>query len=183
MFKIDLHVHTRYSPDAFTKPSEAISSAVKRGLDGIAITDHDTMRGAWEVAKTCPPDFTVLPGVEIDTSMGHVVALGVAEVPRRNLPPVALMEEIHDLGGIVVLAHPFSLVNLFKRIGGLIKRVDALEVANSRSYLYAVHARKAWECARSYGLGVTAGSDSHIPDTIGDSYVVFNENPGSVEDL
>ena len=55
--KFDLHIHTTCSKhpfwgvDAMNCPKEAIKRAIKLGLDGIAITDHNTTRGGLKISK------------------------------------------------------------------------------------------------------------------------------------
>jgi len=75
MLKYDLHMHTVYSRDGAIKPADAIRIAKKRGLDGIAVTDHDTIRGGLEALKLRPEDLDVIVGAEIKTDRGDVIGL------------------------------------------------------------------------------------------------------------
>ena len=69
--KIDLHVHTFYSCDATTTLEEVVACSRKQGLDGVAITDHDNLKGALRLLRET--EIIVIPGIEVDTSQGHVV--------------------------------------------------------------------------------------------------------------
>ena len=73
--KIDLHVHTVYSYDSLITPKELVQYAKKRGLDGVAITDHDRLDSALKIARET--DLLIVPGMEIESLNGHIVALGV----------------------------------------------------------------------------------------------------------
>ena len=87
--KFDLHIHSNYS-DGRASVVEIINAAVRRGLDGIALTDHDNMRGipaARRYIKEQKLDLILIPGVEVTTSEGHLLVLGVEEPPKRKLTP------------------------------------------------------------------------------------------------
>jgi predicted metal-dependent phosphoesterase TrpH len=77
MIKLDLHVHSKYSDDAVGSPREIIKSLKKKGLQGMAFTDHNTVRGGIEALKIAPKEFIVIPGIEISTADGHMLALNV----------------------------------------------------------------------------------------------------------
>jgi len=84
--KIDLHVHTFYSGDALTSPEEAVLWAARVGLDGLAITDHDTMRGARRALELGRRrGLLVLPGLEVETRGGHILAICPSEPVRPGL--------------------------------------------------------------------------------------------------
>ena len=73
--KFDLHVHSNCSIDGFSSPDMIIRSAIKRGLSGIAVTDHNTGAGVLTVSLKAPEGFIVIPGVEYSTDYGHILAL------------------------------------------------------------------------------------------------------------
>ena len=65
-YAVDFHVHTSYSFDSVTPPKVVIEMARRRGLDGIAVTDHDTIDGAVAtVEANRHSDFLVIPGIEV----------------------------------------------------------------------------------------------------------------------
>ena len=76
----DLHVHTNRSDGTFT-PTEAVDLAVERGLDRIAITDHDTLAGLDEAAAAAGDRIEIVPGIEFSTEYEgtslHVLAYWV----------------------------------------------------------------------------------------------------------
>ena len=182
MFRVDLHIHSKYSRDGISTPRQIIAYALKRGLGGVAVTDHDTLKGGIETMKIAPKDFIVVPGVELSLPYGHILALNVKEMPKKTMIE-ELVDEIHGLGGIAVLAHPFGEVHGCKALDEVARCVDAIEVANAKTLFYERHIEKASALSEQYGKGVTAGSDSHIPETIGDTQLITPSNPEGRDEL
>jgi len=177
MRKFDLHVHTSVSPCSGANPASIVSKAVDRGLDGIAITDHDTVRGVHAVERAAPPDLTILPGVEVTTTTGHMLALGVRDAPSGG-DPITVAEQIQELGGVAVLAHPFDTFrqHYSPPLNDLTNVVDAVEVRNSRCLLPRFNQR-AMEFAVRHGLPVIGGSDAHFPIELGRAVTVTEGEP------
>jgi len=167
--KIDLHVHTHYSRDSLITPEELVIYAKKRGLDGVAITDHDRLDSALKIARET--DFFIVPGMEISSSNGHVVALNVQEVIPKGLGADETVDRIHRAGGIAVACHP---VTFFK--GSLRKHVssrfDAVEVINASSFPFNYSVRNAQKIASRLAIARVAGSDAHYPPEIGYAYTL-----------
>jgi predicted metal-dependent phosphoesterase TrpH len=88
MSKADLHIHTIYSTDGTASVREALEGAVRAGLDVIAITDHDEVRGSLE-ARAISNEYgvKVIPGAEVSTSEGHLKALSKRSNIRRRGKP------------------------------------------------------------------------------------------------
>jgi len=95
-----MHVHSCYSLDSLITPEELVFYAKKRGLNGIAVTDHDRLDGALKIAAET--DFLVIPGIEVRSSEGHVVGLNVKELVSGELSANETANRIHDAGGIAV---------------------------------------------------------------------------------
>lgn len=92
MIKIDPHIHSQYSGDARGTPAEIIRRASSIGLDAVAVADHNTMRGSeLAVKEASGSGITVVPAVEISTSGGHIVALGIQEEIPKGLSPGRLL--------------------------------------------------------------------------------------------
>lgn len=179
--KIDLHMHTHYSEDGTSTLKDVIRSAGKQGLDGVAITDHGTTLGAQRLAKQ--KRLLVIPGIEIETIRGHVLALNVKEPITSKLTLTETVEKIHDCGAIAVIAHPAALLKT--GLGQIVEAdsgIDAIEVINSASFPFFVSTYLARRLSRRLGLPETAGSDAHHPDEIGRAYTLIeaNSNPDDV---
>ncbi|NIR87586.1 PHP domain-containing protein [Candidatus Bathyarchaeota archaeon] len=174
--KIDLHIHTCYSYDATTTLREVIAYAKKRGLDGVAITDHDTVEGALKLAQKNTADLLIVPGVEITTQRGHILALNVtAPIPPR-LRTLETIQRIHEIGGIAVAAHPAVFYK-----GGIRRKIvsgfDAVEVINSTAFPFFLSTQLSQKLAFSLNLPQTAGSDAHHPSGIGLAYTLIEADP------
>ncbi len=164
--EFDLHIHSRYSYDSFLSPGKIIEIAASRGLSGIAITDHNTIKGAKEARALSSGNFMVILGAEIDIEGCQLLGLFLKEeVNSRN--PEDIAKEIKQQGGIVVLAHPGKeSTDIPDRILGL---VDAVEGFNARlRNTVTVNANKiAYQIAEVRGLPMIAGSDAHFGFEIG----------------
>ncbi|HEX9429136.1 MAG TPA: PHP domain-containing protein, partial [Candidatus Bathyarchaeia archaeon] len=79
--KLDLHVHTSRSSDAFTSPEGLPAICRDRGLDGLAITDHNVL------AQDLDDELVILPGIEISSRDGHIIGLGLSDPIPRGLSP------------------------------------------------------------------------------------------------
>ena len=170
--KIDLHVHTCYSYDAVTTLKEVIVYSKKRGLDGVAITDHDTLAGALKLRNS---DLIVIPGIEITTLHGHLLALNVTTPIPPKLDINETIQRIHEAGGIAVAAHP----TLFYKSAPSQQTAfyDAIEVMNSSSVPFQLSTRLNRKFATRLNLPQTAGSDSHYAPEIGAAYTVIEADP------
>ncbi|HLE75655.1 MAG TPA: PHP domain-containing protein, partial [Candidatus Bathyarchaeia archaeon] len=94
--KVDLHVHTVYSRDSLITPEDLVFYAKKRGLTAVAVTDHDRVDGAIKIARET--DFLIIPGIEVSSRNGHIVALNVQEPVPRGLSADETVDRIHEAG-------------------------------------------------------------------------------------
>jgi len=172
--KADLHVHSTYSADSIITPKELVFYAKKRGLNAVAVTDHNQVDGARKIAEET--DFLIIPGTEVSSSEGHIVGLNVHEVIPRDLTASETVDKIHDAGGIAIACHPFAL---FKGSVGnhVTERFDAVETKNASSFPYKTSTRKANLLAERFRLAKVAGTDAHIGQAIGFAYTVIEAEP------
>ena len=182
--RIDMHIHTWYSPDASVDPAKINDVLRAKQLDGVAIVDHDTFKGCLEARKNT--EKIVVPGMEISTSSGEILALFLQEeIHEKELAVV--VDKVREQGGLVILPHPFDLfrkrtfhVDRFSR-RELREMVDAIEVLNSRCLLNYFN-DKARRLADDLVKPATAGSDAHTSYEIGRSYTIFDQ-ADSLEDV
>jgi predicted metal-dependent phosphoesterase TrpH len=169
--KIDLHVHTHYSYDSLIKPKDLVFYAKKRGLDSVAITDHDRIDSALKIAKET--DFPIVPGIEISSLNGHITGLGVQELIPRGLSVDETVDKIHDADGIAIACHP---VTFFKGSVGehASSKFDAVEVINASAFPFKYSVRHGEQLASRLGLPRVAGSDAHYGPEIGCAYTTVD---------
>lgn len=171
-YRYDLQVHTDASPCSRSTPGDVVDAAIAAGLDGIVVTDHDTMTNVRAVQKAAPPELTVVPGVEVSTIEGHVLAIDVSDAPPRS-DAASVVDEIHDQGGFAIPSHPFDSFreNFGGRLQEVVDAIDAVEAVNSRCIRSRFNDRAA-EFAARHDLPTTGGSDAHFPFEVGRSYTV-----------
>jgi len=169
--KADLHVHTVYSPDSLITLETLVFYAKRRGLNAVAVTDHNRVEGALKFAGET--DFLIIPGTEVNSSDGHIVALNVREVIPRDLSAEETVERIHEAGGIAVACHPFAMFkgSLGKHASG---KFDAIETINASASPFKRSVRKAEKVAERFKLPRVAGTDAHYAPAIGYAYTVVD---------
>lgn len=171
--KLDLHLHTFRSPDSSASYDAIIRAVERAGLDAIAVTDHNTIRGAVELARVAP--FPVIIAEEIRTLEGEVIGYFLQEEIPKRLPLEETIARIKVQGGVVAVPHPVDRARRASALGeGALRRVidqvDLIEGRNARCMVPEDNAR-ACAIAAEYGLPLTAGSDAHHPSEIGRCYV------------
>lgn len=170
-WRVDLHIHTCYSPDSLMRLDEVIAAATRRGLGALAITDHDAIDGALALARIAP--FPVIVGEEIDTGDGEVIGLFLKEFIPPRLGPAETIKHIRHQSGIVYVPHPFDSHRFPLRtpiLEALVHEIDLIEVLNARVSRDEFNIRAA-SFARQHNLPGGAGSDAHSPGEIGRAYV------------
>ncbi len=174
MIKLDLHIHSQYSEDAIGSPKDIIKSLKKKGLRGMAITDHNTVEGGLKAVKIAPKDFIVIPGIEISTADGHMLALNVEKNIARNLSIQETVEKILDQGGTPIVPHLFRNMSGIKKekLKTIHQKINTIEVFNACSMPKTN--LKIAKIAKEFNLGGTGGSDSHDPAYAGYAYTVVD---------
>jgi len=171
VMKIDLHLHTNFSHDGLSSPKEIVDAAIKKGLDVICITDHSEIKGAFEAIKyALGKNILVLPGIEIMSQAGDILAINVKELVPDGLSTKDTINEIHQQGGIAVAPHPFNWpFGKFRGTLEELKTFDAIECFNANAFRFVN--KKALNFAKKYNLAHTAGSDAHNARYVGRGYL------------
>ena len=177
--KADMHVHTCYSKDGSLSLETIMESCERRGLDGVAITDHNTIAGALALKEIAP--FLVIVGEEIDTTKGEILGLFLKEQIPGGLMPEETMARIREQGGLVGVPHPLDRLrrSAMGRVAllDILDELDFLEGFNSR-VTFPSDNRKAQALAQARGLPITAGSDAHTAYEISRAYVDMSNFKG-----
>lgn len=181
--RLDLHVHSRHSPDSSLALEEIAARIASLGLAGFAVTDHNTTAGHAEIPALREkfPQLLVVPGIEVSTLEGHLLAYGVDAAPPVHRPLREAVGWIRDHGGEPVLSHPFRRSH---GVGGPVAEsadVNAVETRNGHNSARA-NAR-ATELAHRRGLGGTGGSDAHALRDVGRAFTEFRDPVTSLDDL
>ena len=177
LLKLDMHVHTERSPDAHTRINDLPALIRSKSLDGIAMTEHDRFE------PTSFDDVIILPGVEVSSADGHIIALGVIEIIPRNLSADETIQRIHNQGGVAIVPHPYDPVCECVKLHNLTNMPDAVETMNADALSFTISSYLAKRDARKFNLPEVGGSDSHIPQTIGDCHTLVNSDTRSVKDI
>ncbi|PSP76436.1 phosphoesterase [Halobacteriales archaeon QS_1_68_20] len=167
---VELHAHSALSYDGRDSVDALVDQAEAVGLDGLAVTDHDEIDASLEAADLCEDRGMIgIPGMEVTSKAGHVLALGVTEKVPPGLPFEETLDRICEGGGIAVIPHPFQesrsgvLANVARE---KLLLADAIEVYNSRLLTGRAN-RQAERFARDNEMPMTAGSDAHIAEMVG----------------
>jgi predicted metal-dependent phosphoesterase TrpH len=163
--RFDLHVHSNCS-DGRDEVRTILRAAVKRGLAGLSITDHDTLQGSLKAQKIIREEkleLILIPGAEVTTSEGHLLCLGIEELPPRGKSPEETADMAREQGGIAIVPHPY---HPFRHAIGRVPDCDAVEVYNSK-HLFGIANARARREAKKRHLPMVAGSDSHFAATVG----------------
>lgn len=177
--KLDLHVHSEKSPDGCMTIADIVKTARTHGLNGVAVCDHDVSLESAPLYE----DFIVIPGVEVSTERGHVLGLFVTEqISTKQFDEAIRL--IHEQGGIAVIAHPFEHSVNASRLDDVIDMLDGVEAWNGRADRKNRQANSmALELAQRCGKIVTAGSDAHLPQEIGNGAVVLEVDNLTLSDV
>jgi predicted metal-dependent phosphoesterase TrpH len=177
--KIDLHVHSVYSIDSTITPEQLVVYARKRGLDGVAVTDHDRLDSGLKISKEV--NFLVLPGMEVSSRDGHIIGLNINTPVAKGLPAEETVNKIHAAGGIAIACHPSAFLkeSLNKHVTA---KFDAVEVINSSSIPFRYSLKRNEKLASRLDVARVAGSDAHYGPEIGCAYTLIDGAP-NMEDI
>ena len=163
--RCDFHCHTRYSQDSRIHPAEVVRRIANRGLEVVAITDHNTFSGVPEaLAAAQEVNIIVIPGIEVRTEIGDIIGLFLTkEITSRDFKKT--VEEVRGQNGVVMLPHPFKNHRITEEV---MRQIDAVEIFNSRCS--PKENRDAMDLASQFGKPGIFGSDAHMKREIGMGY-------------
>ena len=166
---LDAHVHTEASHDCSTSPERVVSAAIDAGLDAIAVTDHDVIVGALRMVKAAEDtDLLVVPGAEVSTADGHLLAIGVETVPEPGRPFDESVATVRAAGGVAVVPHPFQTSRSGVQASA-IEDCDGIETLNAVA-VTGYQNRRARQFALREGYPAIGGSDAHRSALIGRAF-------------
>jgi predicted metal-dependent phosphoesterase TrpH len=182
--RADLQLHSDLG-DGLASPEAMLDVAERIGLNVIALTDHDDIRGAFllrDIAARRSSPVEIVTGVEVTTRSGHLLALWIEEEIPMFAPLAATVSRIHQSGGIAIVPHPLSYLTFSVGEGALralaaaadpLVHVDAIETRNP-SYAGRVRgARAASLNATVLHVAETGSSDAHHAKLVGTTWTDF----------
>lgn len=168
MLRVEFHCHTTFSKDSLMTAQGILRSIKRKGIHKVAITDHNTLRGAL-LAKRLDPE-AVLIGEEIMTQNGELLALFLQEKVPPHLTPIETIHRLREQGAYIWVAHPFDTRRKGHWDSSLLEEivplVDAIEVFNARSLAPGAN-QKAQAFAEKHHLLGMVGSDAHSSIELG----------------
>lgn len=181
--KIETHVHTKYSKDSLLCFWPLYLKCRLRGIDWIAITEHNNADGGLAFQKFCNKrgnKVHVIVGEEVFTDSGEIIGLYLQHTIAPGLTPEETIKEIRKQNGVVYVPHPYDekrhktvlAEDAIKRNKDLI---DCIEYHNGRN-ISTDYDIKQKAIADKYGLTVVIGSDAHTLMEIGRNYMVCDKN-------
>ncbi len=183
--KADLHIHSTYSGDSVLTVDEIVKYYSENNFGAIAVTDHDSFKGAIEarkLAKRMNLNLIVILGAEVETNDGEIIVLTDKELPFLPVNAEKLIEEVRKIGGVTYAPHPFdfkrrSLGDKVFQLNGL----DAIEVLNANSSKRAN--RLALRAAKILNKPGLANSDAHADWQLGKAYTILEVGELSVKEV
>ena len=172
--RVDLHLHSHYSPDGQSSLDELIRRCAECGLDRIALTDHNTVEGALVLAEMAP-DLAIV-GEEARTREGEVIGLFITDRIPPFLPAQDVMDMIHEMGGLTYIPHPLDRRRAnfrAERIVELADKIDIIETYNA--WCEPAENQAATRFAADLGKVGATGSDAHAASELGRSWMEIED--------
>jgi predicted metal-dependent phosphoesterase TrpH len=178
-FKIDLHVHSKYSGDNDADPEATVIRSIDLGLHGVAFTEHYYFGASEHVGilrEKYKDRILIFRGVEFSSAEGHCLIFGVDTdtLSMKHAPVRDIIRIVNKAGGVVIPSHPYRSVN---SLGDLVRNVEgicALEGYNGCN-MHAFNV-KAIQSAEMLTLPFTGGSDSHASQEVGSCFTEFDDD-------
>ena len=186
--RADLQIHTEES-DGMDDALTILDAAQRRGVDIIAVTDHDQVRGAHlarEAAARANHSVEVIVGSEVTSRHGHILALWIEEPVPFFRSAAATVEAIWNQGGVAIISHPCAVMPIALNIRDIDRLVGDLnpERSGEQPPILAIETANPIPSARwrrnhvieanqRWGLATTGGSDAHFHEQVGSAVTTF----------
>lgn len=181
---VDLHLHEkRYSPDSRQALEDMVVEARAKGLDAIAITDHDSMGlRPFAEAYSQQVGFPIFVGVEYYSLQGDIVTFGITEFPTERIPAREFIDYVYAAGGVTIAAHPFRNNNrgLEHHLRGM-EHLTGVEVLNGSTSDQAN--LLAYRYCTELDLVPVGASDAHYLSRIGKYATYLEEDARTTDEL
>jgi predicted metal-dependent phosphoesterase TrpH len=174
----DLHTHTIYSYDGTASVAAVLKRAQQIGLDILAITDHDEIKGALKAVELAPNyGIEVIPGIEITTAEGDLLALNITEMVERGQSLIDTVLKVGELGGFCIAPHPMAGGFGMKSLSAysIMKALRNRDVARVLIGIETYNATTLDRMSNHYahilgerlGIAKLGNSDAHVAEAVG----------------
>lgn len=174
----DLHTHTIYSYDGTASVAAVLKRAQQIGLDILAITDHDEIKGALKAVELAPNyGIEVIPGIEITTAEGDLLALNITEMVERGQSLIDTVLKVGELGGFCIAPHPMAGGFGMKSLSAysIMKALRNRDVARVLIGIETYNATALDRMSNHYahilgerlGIAKLGNSDAHVAEAVG----------------
>jgi hypothetical protein len=176
MLRVEFHCHTHYSKDSLLHPQRLLEACRSKSIDRVVVTDHNNNRGGLHAQRLDPK--LAIPGEEVMTTAGELLAFFVKEEVPRGLSPREAIARLREQGAFISVSHPFDEMRsghwAEKDLLEVLPLVDAIETFNARC-MQASYNRRAQAFAQEHNLLGTAGSDAHAAFELGRAVLLLPE--------
>ena len=174
----DLHLHSLYSYDGTASVPAILRRAKQIGLDVIAITDHDEIKGSLKALELASAyGLEVIPGIEITTAEGDLLALNLTQAVQPGLSLIETICKVGAAGGFCIAPHPMAGGLGMKSLSAysILKALRHPEVARLLIAVESYNATTLDKMSNHYAriladrlnITQTASSDAHVIEAIG----------------
>ena len=168
MLTLELHSHTYASGDCLMRPADILRTCARKGVDRLAVTDHNTLTAALEMQRLTPE--LVIVGEEIMTTQGELLGYFLKEEIPAGLSPTETIARLRAQGAAISVSHPFDRLRKGAwreaDLAAILEYVDAIEVFNARC-IFAEDNARALAFAKAHHKPGTVGSDAHTHMELG----------------
>lgn len=190
VLKFELHVHTEYSHDSVLSLKTLYQKCLEKGIDCIAITDHNTIQGGIAFKEYCHQrgdKISVIVGSEIMTTQGEIIGLYMSQEVPMLLTPEETITRLEEQGAVVYVPHPYDekrhrTVLHEQVIADNIDRIFCMEGYNGRNIDISYEERQK-EVVTKYNKVMVIGSDAHTACEIGRNYMLVKEIPKTANEF
>ncbi|MGQ9570962.1 MAG: PHP domain-containing protein [Thermodesulfovibrionales bacterium] len=179
---IDMHIHTTFSPCSIISIPCLLKRAKEVGLDGICITDHNTVASKYAFDITSDNlGLSVIIGIEYTTAKGDFLVFGPVDNIPDDLDAQQLIRWVHKQKGVIIAAHPFRK---YRSVDPNCLWLSAIiESINGRNLPHEDALCKDWLRKHGNGIREIGGSDAHCLEEVGHVVTAFSNNIYNVDDL
>lgn len=190
--KIDIHCHTsKYSTCSRQTPEEMVEKAIKRGLDGLVITEHSRLWSENELDELQKryPALLILTGLELSSKGYDILVYGLPSdfpVPEGLIKTSGafwkggkssadhisvewVLDYLRLYACAFILPHPFRYSETMNIPDKILKKFQAIEIASSN--FNTEETEEAFYLAGRLDVPTTVASDSHSTDSVGLWYI------------